>query len=135
MARGTDLRSLLASSGAVAAGAKRVFDEERPLSDPLGPAVGSAFPSGHTATWKALVAGVVLLSSTCGRKALIVVLGAVLGLAIGASRVYLGAHYPEDVLAGAALGVACVGALSLIWNRASMRAGRGGSRCRSSPGR
>ena len=39
-----------------------------------------------------------------GTKAMVFVLAALLVVAIGVSRVYLGVHWPSDVLAGWALG-------------------------------
>ncbi|MDP9285952.1 MAG: phosphatase PAP2 family protein [Actinomycetota bacterium] len=63
----------------------------------------SSFPAGHAAT---AFAGAVVLSVVAPRLA-----PAFLGLAvlIAISRVYVGVHYPTDVLAGAVLG-ALVGA-------------------------
>jgi undecaprenyl-diphosphatase len=67
-----------------------------------------SFPSGHTAA--AFVMVTVLMMHG-------VVLGIVLipvALAIGLSRVYLGVHYPSDVLAGAGLGILAGYAGSLV---------------------
>lgn len=58
----------------------------------------TSFPSGHSAS-AALPTGVALESR--GRGAAVAPLAA----AVAVSRVYTGAHYPSDVLAGAALGV------------------------------
>jgi len=59
----------------------------------------SSFPSGHTSAY-------FTLATVYGAKypRLIIPL-AVLGAGVAYSRVYLGEHYPTDVLAGAALGI------------------------------
>ena len=64
---------------------------------------GFGFPSGHSAASVAaygMLATIVALSLT-GRARFVVLFGATLVVvAIGASRVLLGVHYPTDVLAG-----------------------------------
>jgi undecaprenyl-diphosphatase len=60
--------------------------------------LGSSFPSGHAAT---SVAGAIVLTFLLGRWGL--ALG-VLAAAVCFSRVYIGVHYPLDVVAGALLG-------------------------------
>ncbi len=60
---------------------------------------GYAFPSGHTTLAFALAT--VLETEIDGSNYLFFVLAAVVGL----SRMYLGLHFPGDVLAGAVLGV------------------------------
>ncbi|MFZ9886036.1 MAG: phosphatase PAP2 family protein [Myxococcota bacterium] len=59
-----------------------------------------SFPSGHTAT--AFAVAVALTESGVPLAAL----GLFFASAVGTSRVYLGAHYPLDVVAGAGLGAA-----------------------------
>jgi undecaprenyl-diphosphatase len=62
-----------------------------------------SFPSGHSAA--AFAVAVALAGQGMGLGPL--TLG--LACAIAFSRVYLGAHYPLDVAAGAAIGCACGG--------------------------
>jgi undecaprenyl-diphosphatase len=86
--------------------------EAHPQIHPLYVVHSSSFPAGHAAT---AFAGAVLLSVVAPRLAPLF-----LGLAvlIGFSRVYVGVHYPTDVLAGAALG-AVVGVAAALAYRAS----------------
>ena len=69
---------------------------------------GYAFPSGHTATatigYGLLVGLAVILAPRSRRWATTAAL--MLALAVGVSRVYLGVHWPTDVLGGWSLGVA-----------------------------
>ena len=67
-----------------------------------------SFPSGHTAAAFAVAVALAGAPFGLGPAALILALG------IGASRVYLGAHYPLDVGAGAALGMVAGGAGRLV---------------------
>jgi undecaprenyl-diphosphatase len=85
---------------------KSVFDRQRPYemipaADPLLRwDVSASFPSGHAAT---SVAGAVVLTYLLGRWGLWLGL---LAAAVAFSRVYVGVHYPLDVLAGSVVGAA-----------------------------
>ncbi len=64
---------------------------------------GFSFPSGHSATSVALYASLALLAARAcrgGTRYAAAACGGILIVAIGLSRIYLGAHYPTDVLAG-----------------------------------
>ncbi|MGC5341620.1 bifunctional phosphatase PAP2/diacylglycerol kinase family protein [Streptomyces sp. DT171] len=67
--------------------------------------VTTSFPSGHAASAAAFATGVALESKGWGAAV------APLAVAVAASRVYTGVHYPSDVLAGAALGIGAAFAL------------------------
>jgi undecaprenyl-diphosphatase len=91
-----------------AIGRPRPF-ERYPLPKPLVPKPHSpSFPSGHAATSFACAA---VLSSLAPRAAPLFFLLATL---IACSRVYVGVHYPLDVLAGALLGLLLATALLLL---------------------
>jgi membrane-associated phospholipid phosphatase len=95
---------LLADAAAfgISEAVKGIVGERRPHGyDPLVPLPhSSSFPSGH-ATMSFACATV--LSALVPRAAPAFV---ALAAAIGYSRLYLGVHWPGDVVAGAALGVA-----------------------------
>lgn len=90
---------------------KSVYGRPRPDLVPHGSYVYSAsFPSGHStlsaATFLTLAMLIASLEPNRGTKIMVFVLAMVLVLAIGFSRVYLGVHWPSDVLAGWCLGAA-----------------------------
>jgi membrane-associated phospholipid phosphatase len=89
------------------------------------PALGTGFPSSHTAV--ALAIAIALVPFLARPPAAVGIAYAVL---VGWSRVYLGVHYPLDVLGGAGIGMAVGGAvlLALGWLlRGAGRAANGGS--------
>jgi undecaprenyl-diphosphatase len=76
----------------------------------------ASFPSGHAAT---SFAAATVLSFAWPRWAPAFFL---LALAIGFSRVYVGVHYPLDIVGGALLGIGV--AIALRWLLASRRRSR-----------
>ncbi|MFJ4879277.1 bifunctional phosphatase PAP2/diacylglycerol kinase family protein [Streptomyces sp. NPDC088745] len=69
----------------------------------------SSFPSGHSASAAAFVAGVALEAPRYGA------ILAPVAAAVAFSRVYVGVHYPGDVLAGCALGLAAAAVTCYWW--------------------
>lgn len=69
-----------------------------------------SFPSDHATAVGAVAVGLLFTNRRCGAIA------TVLALLMAFARVYVGAHYPGDVLAGLALGaaVAVLGGMALV---------------------
>ena len=78
-----------------------------------------SFPSDHTITAGAATAGLWIIAHY-GSKAIrrLAITGTVIALFLAFARVYVGAHYPGDVLAGLAIGAAIAIAGWLAVNRA-----------------
>ncbi|MQL51651.1 phosphatase PAP2 family protein [Desulfofundulus thermobenzoicus] len=83
---------------------KWAFRRPRPAMDQLVHASGYSFPSGHATVSMALFGSIAYLAWTylppCRLRWLISGFFALLILSIGISRIYLGVHYPSDVLGG-----------------------------------
>jgi membrane-associated phospholipid phosphatase len=116
-----------AGAGAIDGIAKRLVSRPRPQPDlitHLDRWAGEtmSFPSGHSMGSMAIYLSLALLVSRWApnRRCAVftVAAGAILALLIGFSRVYLGVHYPSDVLAGWAGGAAWVG-VTLLAMRSS----------------
>lgn len=91
--------------------AKLVYDRPRPDLVSHGSYVYSgSFPSGHSmlsaATYFTLAVLIASLEPKRGTKRMVFGLAALLVLAVGVSRIYLGVHWPSDVLGGWSLGLA-----------------------------
>jgi membrane-associated phospholipid phosphatase len=95
---------------------KHAFGVHRPAEpgDLLGVPHSRAFPSGHTATSFACATVLALLVPRAAPFLY------VLAAAIGYSRLYVGVHWPTDVLGGAVLGVATALLLLAAARRLSM---------------
>lgn len=87
---------------------------DRGLDRGLFTAGVDAFPSGHAMRSMGLAASLVLVAWADRRRALFLGFAALSVLLIGVSRVYLGVHYPTDVVAGWLAGLAVALGLSLI---------------------
>lgn len=90
---------------------KSLYERPRPTSvthiDPPG---GLSFPSGHSMIAAALYLTLaVLIARALPERRLrifVIATGAFIAMLVGFTRLYLGVHYPTDVLAGWAAGVA-----------------------------
>ncbi|MDY6776953.1 MAG: phosphatase PAP2 family protein [Candidatus Nanohaloarchaea archaeon] len=84
----------------------------RPPVDALVHTWTSSFPSGHAALAFALAP--VLSQAAPSARIYLYLLAALIAI----SRVYLGAHYPSDVVAGAAVGLGA--GLLVVWNSSTV---------------
>ena len=98
--------------------AKSIADRPRPYEAVSGavlrqqPAHGSSFPSSHTAVALAVAIAAIPYLPRPG-----VLVALVYAALVAWSRVFLGVHYPLDVLAGMGLGLTVGGAVLLVARR------------------
>lgn len=106
---------------------KTLYDRPRPdLVDHLVTTHTASFPSGHatmsTVVYLTLAALIVRIVAQKRVRVYVLAVAVAISIAVGLSRIYLGVHWPSDVAAGWALGVAWA---CLSWLVASgLRAGR-----------
>ncbi|MCE7797189.1 phosphatase PAP2 family protein [Sphingobium sufflavum] len=119
------LRIALFMTAAIAGGAmvstllKTLFARPRPdLVDHLVEVTSSSFPSGHAMNSAIiyLTLGALLARAQRDRRVRIYILSAAMALTllIGLSRVYLGVHWPSDVMAGWCVGASWAALSSLV---------------------
>jgi len=101
---------------------KMLVERPRPAANAsLAEAQGFSFPSAHSATSVAVYATIAFILIRASRhghsRVAIASLAAVLVIAIGFSRVMLGAHYPTDVLAGWTVGALVASVCWLVAER------------------
>jgi undecaprenyl-diphosphatase len=81
--------------------AKVLLHRVRPhLWESPAPEFDYGFPSGHAMSSMTLVAALVILTWDSRWRLPVLVVGGLFVLAIGWTRLYLGVHYPSDILAG-----------------------------------
>lgn len=111
----------LGGSGLLNATAKQLFARERPaLWDSIAPEATFSFPSGHAMGSATLACVLVLLVWHTRWRWVVLVPVVAFTVLVGFSRVYLGVHYPSDILAGWTAAVAWTAAVFLMmfrWRR------------------
>ena len=101
---------------------KWLFHRARPTIHPIITETGYSFPSGHSmssiAIYGMLMFFLVLFFKKRWAKVTTVIVLSLIILLIGISRIYLGVHYPSDVIAGYTAGgtwlIVCLIFLRLI---------------------
>lgn len=129
------VETVVATTGGwlLGAGLKALFGRQRPTVVPALQHVTSAsFPSGHSmlSAIVYLTLGVMLARATADRalRAYYLVVAMVLTFVVGSTRVYLGVHYPTDViggwLAGSAWAATCTLVARLVERQIALRTSR-----------
>lgn len=104
----------LAISHVPVAFAKKLFPRKRPylnlpkINVTENPLKDHSFPSGHTTAVFSMIIPFIFLNPW------LTIILITIGLAVGLSRIYLGLHYPSDVIAGCILGCT-TGILSFVF--------------------
>jgi undecaprenyl-diphosphatase len=119
----------LASSTAAAVTSltKMLLARPRPIAAAQLITVGGfSFPSGHTSGITALLVATALhtvdMARSPAQRVLLAAVYALLVFGVAASRVYLGVHYPSDVVAGMCVGIGCaLAAHGIVRTRAILR--------------
>ncbi|NLP49887.1 phosphatase PAP2 family protein [Bacillus sp. RO1] len=98
---------------------KKIFSRDRPSLDHVVEAGFYSFPSGHSMNSMAFFGAIAFLcyfiiNKNWLRNTLMTVCFVLIGL-IGFSRIYLGVHYPLDVLGGFSMGASWLLFLSVIY--------------------
>ncbi len=90
---------------------KNIFDRERPTLLRLIDISGFSFPSGHAMGATAFFGSLMFVAHRILKgksKAFVISASALFIILISSSRVYLGVHYPTDIIAGIVGGVICI---------------------------
>ncbi|MFD0671524.1 phosphatase PAP2 family protein [Cohnella sp. GCM10027633] len=116
---------VVAGSAALNKLLKVTFQRDRPDIHRLVEQAGYSFPSGHSTAAFALYGVLAYLlwrhiPSGWGRG-LMIAIGLIMTLGIGISRIYLGVHYPSDVIGGYLVSGALLGVSAEVFERTVRR--------------
>lgn len=96
-------------------GVKQLFARERPsLWESIAPETSFSFPSGHAMGSATLACVLVLLAWHTRWRWTVLAATSLFVVLVGLSRVYLGVHYPSDILAGWAAAITWTAAIYLL---------------------
>ncbi len=88
------------------------------LAHPLSSEVNfSSFPSGHTCLISALMVGFIYLLPGRAHQSLMIATAVIVLFLIALSRLYIGAHYPTDVIGNLVYTTAAMTGYLALWNR------------------
>lgn len=112
----------LGGSGLLNIAAKQFFARERPsLWESIAPEHNYSFPSGHAMGSMTLAAVLILLCWPTRWRWAAIGLMVPFTVLVGFSRLYLGVHFPSDILAGWAVATAWTVAVYLLVYRGGLR--------------
>ena len=96
-------------------GVKQLFARERPsMWESIAPESSFSFPSGHAMGSMTLACVLVLLAWHTRWRWPLLAIASVFVALVGLSRIYLGVHYPSDILAGWAAAITWTAAIYLL---------------------
>ncbi|NYF19139.1 undecaprenyl-diphosphatase [Xanthomonas sp. JAI131] len=102
--------------------AKQFFQRDRPsLWESIAPEHTFSFPSGHAMGSMTLAAVLIALAWRTRWRWPVLLLASTFALLVGVSRIYLGVHYPSDILGGWCAALVWVLGLYLLMFRGERR--------------